>query len=174
MTQPTEQPTNAQQRRVQRGARIALETRKQIRGRVTEATAERIVVQYPGTVDIDKQLADLGADTQAHLVFTVAHATALADLALMVFIDTPQATNDTPVSSVGFAGSVAFFEHEGGGHGRPQFRVPLTAALRRSGPRQTALTSTFVPVALPGRPAAKQPLVVNTALHLTQSKVERR
>jgi hypothetical protein len=173
MTQPTDQPTNEQQERVKRGGRTTLENRKQIHGKVTQSTAERVVVEFSGTADLDKQVADLGADTQPHLVFSVAHAKELADLTMMVFIDKPDATADTPTDSPGFVGTVAFFEHEGG-HGRPQFRLPLTAALKRSGARQKDLTSTFVPVALPARTRGARPLVVNAALHLVRSKVERK
>ena len=171
MTQPTDQPTTEQQRRVQRGGRTTLETRKQIRGQVVTATAARMVVQFRGTADLDEQITQLGPDVQPYLVFTVAHAKVLSDVALVVFVDTPDADAQTPVTSKGFAGSVAFFEHDG--HGQAPFRVPLNAALRRIGARQNDLTATFAPVALPGRSRGRDSLTINAVLHLTRSKVER-
>jgi hypothetical protein len=172
MTQPNPSATgDAQQERLKRGARTGLDTRRQFRGTVVRATAERVVVAFPGTEDLDKKLTDAGAG-EAHLVFRIGRRAAPPDLAVLVFLNTPEAEAATPTTR-GFAGSVAFFEHdEHAGHGQAPFRLPLTAALKQVG-GPAALTATFVPVAFPGRTSVPQTLAVTATVHLVRSTVER-
>jgi hypothetical protein len=172
MTQPNPSITgNAQQERLKRGARTSLETRKQFPGTVEQAGEERVVVAFRGSEDLDKQLAGAGAG-EVHLVFRIGHRAGPPDVSVLVFLNTPDAGADTPITG-GFAGSISFFEHEGhGDHGQGPFRLPVTAALKRVG-SQSKVTATFVPVPFPGRTSTPQVLDVNAALHVVRSTVER-
>jgi hypothetical protein len=172
MTKPVPTPTssgNAQQDRLARGAHVTLETRKRLQGAVVEASEKRVSVTFPGSEDLDRQLAQVGAN-EAHLVFQIGHPAGPPD-AVLVFLNTPNATADTPITG-GFVGSVAFFEHPG--HGSPPFRLPLTAALKKAPPPSgKANTVTFIPAAFPDRASTPQILGVAATLDLVLSTVER-
>jgi hypothetical protein len=174
MTQPNPSATgDAKQERLKRGGRVSLETRRQFRGTVVEASEERVVVAFPGTEGLDKQLADAGA-SEVHLVFRVGHRAGPPDVSVVVFLNTPDARPDTPITG-GFVGSIAFFEHQGHaehGQGPSPFRLPAMAALKQVGGPE-AVTATFVPVAFPARGSIPQVLDVSAALHLVRSTVER-
>jgi hypothetical protein len=172
MTQPNPSKTgDAAQERIKRGGRIGLDVRKQLPGSIVQANARRVVAAFPGTQDLDAQLA-ANAANDALLVFTVDHPAGATDVAVLVFINLPDADATTPTTR-GFAGAVAFFEHaEHAGRAAAPFTLPLPASLRQAG-GPGALSATFVPVAFPGRGARSQTLSVKAAVHLVTATVER-
>jgi hypothetical protein len=170
VTQPTPIPPtpNAEQRKYL--ARVTLETRKQIQGTVVQANEERVVVSFPGSENLDQQIAQFGAN-EVHLVCQIGHAPGPPDISVYVFLNTPDATAAPPLAR-GFVSGVAFFEHHP--NAGSTFRVPLTSALAEVPTADGApTTATFVPVAFPGRTSTPQVLSVQATLDLMLSTVER-
>jgi hypothetical protein len=159
MTDPV-LPVTAEQARLQAGARLALATRRQFPSTVVPATGPGWWVTFAGTEDLTAQLAANGAN-QVQLGFSIARPAGPPGAGVLVYLN-PAGPAPT------FAGSVAFFAHEG--HAPTPYRLPITAALKRAG-GAGAVTVSFVPVDFPGLDGPA--LDVTATLFLVQSTVER-
>jgi len=154
MSQPVPTPTSSgdpQRDRVARGAHVTLETRKRIPGPTVQTIGKPVTITFEGSQDLEQQLAPAGA-TEAHLTCRIPHTPGWPD-AMLVFLNTPNATAQTPISG-GFVGALGFFDHpDHATHGMTTFRLPLTAALKAApAPSGSANTVTFVPITFRGSP----------------------
>ncbi len=169
VSKPSPSPTpNEEQKRIQRGAKVTLDTIKRFPGTVTDAATDHVTVTFPGTADLDRQLPQAGAN-EAHLVCRIAHKVSPPDFSVVVYLNAPKASA-TAQPTTGFVGGLAFFEHPG--HGSPPFRLSLTSALKEAPAASGAdVAATFVPVAFPGRESAPEVLEISASLDLMQSTV---
>jgi hypothetical protein len=181
MSQPVPTPTssgNPQQDRVARGARVTLETRKRLPGPTVQTSGKPVSITFEGSQDLEQQLAPAGAN-EAHLTCRIPHTPGWPD-AMLVFLNTPNATAQTPIGG-GFVGALGFFDQpDHATHGMTTFRLPLTAALKAApAPSGRPNTAAFVPVSFRGTPTQSPtagPSVsasIIATLELVLSRVER-
>jgi hypothetical protein len=182
MSQPVPTPTssgNPQQDRVARGAHVTLETRKRIPGPIVQTVGKPVSITFEGSQDLEQQVTQAGAN-EAHLTCRIPHTPGWPD-AMLVFLNTPNATAQTSIGG-GFVGALGFFDHpEHAAHGMTTFRLPLTAALKAApAPSGRPNTLTFVPYTYQASqtppptagPASVSASIVAT-LELVLSQVER-
>jgi hypothetical protein len=169
VSKPVPTPTpNEEQKRIQRGAKVTLDTVKSFPGTVIEAATDHVTVIFRGTADLAQILPQSGAN-EAHLVCKIAHRASPPEFSVQVFLNAPKGSVAGQVSS-GFVGGLAFFEHPG--HGSPAFRLPLTSALKEApAPNGADVTATFVPVAFPERESAPEVLEISASVDLMNSFV---
>lgn len=157
MSQPFPTPTssgNAQQDRVARGASVVLDTKQSIPGPTegVQTSGQPVSITFEGSEGLEQQLGQVGA-TEAHLTCRIPHTPGWPD-AVLVFLNTPDATATTPTTGGGFVGALGLFDHpEHATHGMANFRLPLTTALSAApAPNGSANTITFVPVSFRASP----------------------
>jgi hypothetical protein len=169
VSKPVPTPTpNEEQKRIQRGAKVTLDTVKRFPGTVTEAATDHVTVTFRGTADLEQQLPQSGAN-EAHLVCKIAHKASPPEFSVLVYLNAPKASVAGQITA-GFVGGLAFFEHPG--HGSPPFRLLLTSALKEApAPAGADITATFVPVTFPGRESVPEVLEIGASLDLMQSTV---
>jgi hypothetical protein len=171
MTQPVPDPSSEKEqqlkRHLERGADITQEIRQRFPVTADIDSTAPVVIRVPGTKDAR---AD---DLEVHLTLRVTHSRA-PDFAILVFLNTPDATKETPADAPGFAGSMAFFvhseEHPGTSSG---VRLPITEQFRRTR-KQEDITVTVVPVPYQGRSVPPGKFPVSAAVELVSVKVTRR
>jgi hypothetical protein len=178
MTQPTPVPRSSKEERVkrflERGGKTTLDTRNRSAApTVSGNTSASMTANVPGTEGMVKQIRGGGGDLDAHVVLTVTY-TSRPDFSLLVFVNTPNAAGDTPITVPGFVGSVAIFPHDVDAHhdGAASFRLPATDAVAKTsagGP----VTVTIVPITAPGRQLTAQTVTVTATVELVVSKVEK-
>lgn len=172
MTQPIPEPTSEKdkqlKRHLERGADITQEVRQRfpVNGELDSTTP--VVIRVPRSKE-----ARIDDDVATHLTLRVTHSRSL-DFAILVFVNTPDATAATPADAPGFAGAMAFIghseHHPGTGSG---VRLPITLQVRRTR-KQDDITVTVVPVPYQGRSVAKGKFQVSAAIELISTKVTRR
>ena len=173
VSKPIPTPTpNEDQKRIQRGAKVTLDTVKSFPGTVTDATTDHVTVTFRGTADLAQLLPQSGAN-EVHLVCKIAHKASPPEFSVMVYLNAPKASvagQPTGQPTSGFAGGLAFFEHPG--HGSPPFRLPISSALQEApAPNGGDVTATFVPVAFPDRESTPEVLEISASLDLMNSFV---
>jgi hypothetical protein len=165
--EPTPTP-NAEQKRIQRGATVTLDTVKSFPGTVTEATTDHVTVIFRGTADIAQLLPQSGAN-EVHLVCKIAHKASPPQFSVLVYLNAPKGSVGGQISS-GLAGGLGFFEHPG--HGSPQFRLSLTNVLKEApAPTGADITATFVRDVFPDRESTPEVLEVSASVDLMKSFV---
>ena len=174
MTQPTNDPSaeNERLKRImERGARTTLDTKRRFAAPAARLQARRpIVVDIAGTDDLTKELA--AADTEVHVVLDLEQPTA-PDFAALVFLNTPDATANTPLTAPGYAGAIAFFgSSDANDHhsANPSIRLSVTGVIRKLG-ATSGFTATLVPVPYSGRSSGRQTVTVTASLEVVVSKV---
>jgi hypothetical protein len=171
MTQPVPEPSSEKEkqlkRHLERGADITQEVRQRFPVTADIDSTTPVVIRVPRTKDAPVD------DLAVHLTLRVTHSRSL-DFAILVFVNTPDATAATPADAPGFAGAMAFIvhseHHPGTGSG---VRLPITEQLRRTR-KQEDTTVTVVPVPYQGRSVAPGKLRVSVAVELVSAKVTRR
>jgi len=171
MTQPTPEATSENEerlkQRLERGADVELKVHKRFSTDAEIDASQPVVISIPQTKDV---LAD---NLDLNLTLRVSHTKSL-DFAILIFINTPDATADTPVDAPGFVGSMAFFghpeHHEFTGSG---VRLPISKEFARTS-KPDDLTATIVPVPYPGRTVTPDKLRVTAAIEEVSTKVTRK
>jgi hypothetical protein len=129
------------------------------------AVPQPATVELPDTRDLLQRLA-ADAGTEAVVTLEFAEPAAPADFSLVVFVNTPGAGADTPVTAPGFVGTVGF-PHPGS-EDPVRAVLPATDAIRgaaATGP----VTFTIVPVGYPDRPVMSQVIEVTVSVAVVRS-----
>lgn len=168
MTQPVPSPSTEKeaqlQRHLERGADTSMQTRRRYPVSATIDSTEPVVVRVPGTKEASP------GDAAMHLTLRVTHSRSL-DFAVLIYINTPDATAESSAEAPGFVGTMAFIAHSEHHPGTGSaIRLPVTEQLRRTR-KEEDITVTIVPMAYPGRETKGGKFRVSAAIELVDAKV---
>jgi hypothetical protein len=129
---------------------------------------ETVTVQLPDTAGLAAELAQ-DEDREALLELEFEHVPDPTDFSFLVFVNTPTASPDTPVTDPGFIGTVSFFP-AGVDHQEPDVvRLPARHAIERIN-AEGPLSVTLVPVPFPNVQISPRDLGVTVTAAVVQSE----
>jgi hypothetical protein len=124
-------------------------------------------VSLPDTADVTAQLAE-DDDREAVLTLEFEHMAEPPDFGLVVFINSPAANLDTPLTDPGYLGSIAFSHTEGDEPEATIVQLPARNAIERSD-TEGPLSITLVPVPFPNAQISPQAIDLTATIAVVHS-----
>lgn len=164
----TEEEARELERYLEQGAATSIEV-------VNTFPAARLpdLLAQPATIAFDisgqELLGRLTTDEdQVLLDIEISNVSPTAEPPLLVFVNRPAATSQTPATDPGFVGALAFFLP----HPEVRFRLNATRAVREAAAVPLPLTATLVPIQLPEGPPESAARMSRAEIQLVRSIVE--
>jgi hypothetical protein len=122
--EPNEEDAQRRRSFLEEGAPVSLEEERTYEPEQAKLTVPNpLTVELPDTADVTTQLAE-DDDREAVLTLEFEHMAQPPDFGLVVFVNTPAANSDTPVTDPGYLGSIAFFHPEEEEHEATAVQLP--------------------------------------------------
>lgn len=164
----TEEEARELERYLQEGAATSLEVVNTFAAaRLPDLLAEPVSIAFDVTgQELLEQLTT--DDDQVLLDIEISDVSPTDEPPLLVFLNRPAATAETPATDPGFVGAIAFFMP----HGGVRTRFNATEAVGNAAATPLPLAVTLIPVSVPESPATAASRVANAQIQLVRSTVE--
>jgi hypothetical protein len=168
--QPDEQDAQRRRRFLEQGAPVSVEEERTYEPeQATLTNPTPLTVELPDTSDVTAQLAE-DDDREAVLTLEFEHIAEPPDFGLVVFVNSPAANLDTPLTDPGYLGSIAFFHPAGGKHEATIVQLPARNAIEQTD-TEGPLSITLVPASSPNAQISPQAIDLTATIAVVNSQV---